>query len=70
MKSERPAWAVNVRVMRAKLGLSQAELAKKSGVSKPAVSNIERGRNAPSLQVMTKLADVLGCSLDELAGRK
>lgn len=46
--------------------LSQAEFASHLGVSQSAISQIERGRRTPSLQLLAKAAAVLDVSLPEL----
>ena len=50
--------------------LSQGDLAQRTGLQPSAISHFEKGRRSPSLSNLTKLADALGVSLDELAGRK
>src|SRR5437870_3968031 len=45
---------------RIRIGLSQAELAEKLGISQPLVSSWERGRSAPSEEHGKKLTEVLG----------
>lgn len=52
--------------LRKKRGWSQGELAKQLGVSRSRLSNWERGLNAPSLEDLTALVDLLGATLDEL----
>ena len=48
---------------------SQRWLSIKLGVSVGIVSLWERGKHQPNLPQLVKLADVLGCTIDELAGR-
>lgn len=56
-----------IRTLRIGKDLSVNEFAKKSGVSKSYISNIERGvQKNPSLIVMGKLARTLNVSLEEL----
>lgn len=50
-------------------GLTQYALGKAAGLDGIAVARMERGERAPSLATAAKLADALGCSLDELCGR-
>ncbi|MEC3884095.1 helix-turn-helix domain-containing protein [Halobacillus litoralis] len=60
-----------IRMLRMGKNLSVNEFAKKSGVSKSYISNIERGVQAnPSLIVMGKLAKTLDVSLEELLTHK
>lgn len=46
--------------------LSQEELASRLGVSRQAVSKWERGESAPDLDNLVALAELYGCSLDQL----
>ena len=48
------------------LGWSQAELSQLMNVSQSLVSNWESGTRTPALDDAARLADVLGCSIDEL----
>lgn len=50
-------------------GMSQAELAKKIGVSAVAVTHWVAGGRCPSSYYLGKIADVFGCSTDYLLGR-
>ena len=52
--------------LRKKAGLTQAQLAEKVGISKPAVSGYENGKQLPSLENLIGISKVLGVSLDEL----
>ena len=45
-------------MLRRQREMTQAELAKRSGLTKAAVSDIERGRRSPSLRSATALAAV------------
>ena len=51
-------------------GLTQAELAARLGISKSAVSMYERGNREPELELLEKMADVFGVSINTLLGRK
>ncbi len=55
-----------IRQAREKLGLSQAELASKVGVSQAAISQFEKGSARPSLLVFIRLSRVLGLSMEQL----
>ncbi len=57
------------RKRRAK-GLTQEELGEKLGTSQQAVSQWERNGKWPTLFTALAIADALGCTLDELAGRE
>jgi transcriptional regulator with XRE-family HTH domain len=55
-----------VRERRTALALSQAMLFEQTGVAVSYISQIERGRSNPSLDVMVALADALGVHVHEL----
>lgn len=48
---------------------SQSELASKVGIHNNVLGRYERGEANPSIEVATKLSDVLGVSLDYLVGK-
>jgi len=56
--------------LRVDAGLSQADLAKASGLSAAAISLIEKGEREPSLKTAIALSESLGVSLDVFAGLK
>jgi transcriptional regulator with XRE-family HTH domain len=58
--------AARVRALRAARGLSLAELADASGVSRSMISLIERGEASPTAVVLEKLATALGVMLADL----
>ncbi len=49
-----------VKRFRVEAGLTQAELAARSGTSQPAIANLEAGRRTPTLITLGKLAQALG----------
>jgi len=55
-----------VRELRLAKGLSQEELAFKSGVHRTYLGGIERGERNPSLKNIAAIAEALGVSLSEL----
>ena len=55
-----------VRVIREWRGLSAAELARRSGVHRVQVHDIETGKRRGSVETLKKLATALDISLDEL----
>lgn len=61
------AFASRVKELRRGAGLDQAALAGELGVSRKAVSAWERGRQVPNLDVLVKLADKFGFSLEDVA---
>jgi transcriptional regulator with XRE-family HTH domain len=50
--------------------LSQAQLAKKVGINRVSVVNIEKGRQRPPLDLLWQLAEALGIELLQLIPRK
>lgn len=48
------------------IGLTQEELAAKVNVSRNAIARLETEPKILSFEIMARIADVLGCSLDEL----
>lgn len=55
-----------IAALRRRAGLSQAELARKLGVSPSAVGMYEQGRREPSAQMLVTMADAFGVSTDYL----
>src|SRR5919108_4297954 len=55
-----------IRRKRSILGISQGELAKRSGLHRTYVSDLERGARNPSIQSIEKLADALQVSISKL----
>lgn len=59
-----------LRVLRAQAGLTLRELEERSGISKDAISEIERGLRNPRTSTLVKLADGLGVDHSELIGTR
>ena len=57
-----------IRLLRKSQRLSQTELAERVGITQEFMSEIERGKKKPSIQVLEKLCDALECSADFLLG--
>ena len=55
-----------VRALREAHGLSLRDLAKRSGVSAPMLSQVERGETSPTLQIATRIAAGLELRLSQL----
>lgn len=55
-----------VRALRESLGLSLRDLAERSGVSAPMLSQVERGVTSPSIAVADRIANGLELSLSQL----
>jgi len=58
----------NVHARRILQGKTMKQLANEIGVSDGMVAHIEAGRKMPSLHTAVKLAEALGCTVDELLG--
>lgn len=61
---------MNIKEMRKCKGMKQSELARRMGVRQNTVSQWESGINHPRVDMLPDLADVLGCTLDELLRSK
>jgi transcriptional regulator with XRE-family HTH domain len=59
-----------IRIQRARLRMTQAELARRIGISTTAMHAIESGDTDPRASRVRAMADVLGVSTDYLLGRK
>src|SRR2546425_2393781 len=55
-----------VRALREAMGLSLRDLAERSGVSAPMLSQVERGETSPTLAVASRIAAGLDLSLSQL----
>lgn len=53
-----------IRGRRMKLGLTQLDLAERTGLQRPHVSRIEHGTYSVGLDTLALIADKLGCSLE------
>lgn len=56
--------------IRKALGITQVELARRMGISQPALSSYERGRLRLNGEIIIRLTRQLGVSSDELLGLK
>ncbi|HWM64849.1 MAG TPA: XRE family transcriptional regulator [Solirubrobacterales bacterium] len=64
--AEAPAAGPRVRALRDAMGLSLRDLAERSGVSAPMLSQVERGETSPTLAVAAKIAAGLDLTLSQL----
>jgi XRE family transcriptional regulator, regulator of sulfur utilization len=60
------AIGARVRALRESMGLSLRELAQRTGVSAPMLSQVERGEASPTLAVATRIAGGLDLTLSQL----
>ena len=63
------ALATNLRIQRAKKWVRQQDVANAVSIDQAALSQYENGIRVPSVDVVVRLADYYGISLDTLAGR-
>jgi transcriptional regulator with XRE-family HTH domain len=63
---ERLAVGARVRALREAMGLSLRDLAERSGVSAPMLSQVERGETSPTLAIASRIAAGLELSLSQL----
>jgi XRE family transcriptional regulator, regulator of sulfur utilization len=61
-----PAVGARVRALREAMGLSLRDLAQRSGVSAPMLSQVERGETSPTLAVAARIAAGLELTLSQL----
>ncbi len=57
---------LNIRAARERLGITQEQLAIALGVSRITVNRWENGSRLPSILVLAKIAELVGCSVKEL----
>ena len=55
-----------IKRLKTEQGVSTQQLADKMGVTVQAVGKWERGEGFPRAEQLPKLADLLGCSIDDL----
>jgi transcriptional regulator with XRE-family HTH domain len=58
--------APNIRTLREHAGITQAELARRSGVSKAMICDVESGKKNPTIRLLGQIAQGLGCGISEL----
>lgn len=59
-------FGLRVKSLRKNNGMSQNELAEKSGLNRPYISGIEQGKRNVSLEVIEKLAEALEVKINLL----
>jgi transcriptional regulator with XRE-family HTH domain len=64
--SKFPQLPVKLKQARSQRGLTQGQLSKKTGVDIQRISKYERGVLVPTTEVIVKISDALGVSLDYL----
>ncbi len=66
MKDDAKKLGENLKKLRVKKDISQIELARILSVDRSFVSNVENGKNNPTLSTLRKIASALGVSTSEL----
>ncbi|QTV06745.1 helix-turn-helix transcriptional regulator [Faecalibacter bovis] len=56
----------NILSIRTRKGISQDDLAKEIGLSRPSIANIEKGKQRPSIYILLQLSKILGVDIKEL----
>ncbi|HEN6000153.1 TPA: helix-turn-helix transcriptional regulator [Streptococcus agalactiae] len=62
-------FAERLKSLRLKKNLTQAEIANKIGISRPAYTYWEKGEKRPTPDKLTKIAEIYGVSTDYLLGK-
>lgn len=65
---DKDALAERIKQLRIQHDWTQADIAKKLGITKTAYSHYETGTNVPSLPKIIDIAKLFNCSIDYLAG--
>ncbi|MFK4468923.1 helix-turn-helix transcriptional regulator [Bacillus sp. RC252] len=60
------AFVTKIKEYRAKVHMTQEDLAKKVGVRRETISHLEKGRYNPSLQLAHDIAKALHSTIDEV----
>ena len=63
------AFSERLKETRKKAGLTQEDVAKQLGITRPAYTQYETDKTQPSLEIAAKIADIFKVSLDYLIGR-
>lgn len=61
---------MNLRAIRLARGFTQTDLAKAANLAQSAICDYEQGKKRPGLVAINRLCNALGCTADELLGRK
>lgn len=60
----------NIKKLRQQNNMTQQQLADKICVTRPFITDIENDKKSPSVQNLINIANVFGCTLDELVKEK
>ena len=59
----------NLKEMRRKLKITQADLSKMAGIKQPTISAIENGVNNPAIETLMLLSEAMHCTVSDLIGQ-
>jgi transcriptional regulator with XRE-family HTH domain len=66
MEIDYKAIGQRIKIARIRKGITQDQMAEKTNLSNPHISNVETGNTKPSLPTIIKIANALDVSVDEL----
>lgn len=61
---------IDLKRLREERHITQEEMAARLGISRSAVAMWENGQNTPPTKYLVSIAEMLGCTTDELLGVK
>lgn len=64
--NKRGGYLIALKQIRERCGLSQKQLALKLKLAPSAVCQYESGKREPSIEILIKLSEIFGCTIDEL----
>lgn len=64
----RETFPIRLKALREAIGISQDEFAKALNVTRASISYYERGNRIPDIQILSKINEITGCSVDYLLG--
>lgn len=64
--SEIQRFAKNIKRLREAKNMSQGDIHRATGIDRAYISNLEAGKQNPTLETIAKLAEALGVSSDQL----
>jgi len=64
--SETQRFAKNMKRLRKAKGLSQGDIHRATGIDRAYISNLEAGKQNPTLETIAKIAEALGVNSDQL----
>jgi len=64
--SEIQRFAKNMKKLREAKGMSQGDIHRATGIDRAYISNLEAGKQNPTLETIAKIAEALGTTSDKL----